>query len=201
MNHSKSELYDILQKRREKIEHLKSAQENDSNIKNVRIINLLEVDILASGELALDDRCLDLIDGAIVSIHSSFNTPMDKMTERVLKGLSHPKARILAHPTGRLINSRSGYQLDWEKLFSFCHENNKALEINAWPERLDLPDALVKDAMKKGVRFVIDTDSHALPHMDNMFYGVAVARRGWLEKEDVINTFSFESFWEWLNNM
>ena len=106
MNYSNDELYDILQKRREKIEHLKSVQEKSSNKKSVRIINLLEVDILASGELALDDRCLELIDGAIVSVHSSFNTPIEKMTQRVLKGLSHPKARILAHPTGRLINSR-----------------------------------------------------------------------------------------------
>lgn len=199
MNHTKDEIYDILQKRREKIEHLKSVQENGSNKKSVRIINLLEVDILASGELALDERCLELIDGAIVSIHSSFNTPMDKMTQRVLRGLSHPKARILAHPTGRLINSRPGYQLDWEKLFAFCEEGNKALEINAWPERLDLPDALVKDAKDKGIRFVVDTDSHALAHMDNMFYGVAVARRGWLEKEDVVNTYPYEKFWEWLN--
>ncbi len=200
MNHSKNEIYDILQKRREKIEQLKTVQEKSSNRKSVRIINLLEVDILASGELALDERSLDLIDGAIVSIHSSFNTPIDKMTERVIKGLSHPKARILAHPTGRLINSRTGYQLDWEKLFAFCKENNKALEINAWPERLDLPDSLVKDAKEQGIRFVIDTDSHALTHMDNMFYGVAVARRGWCEKKDILNTLSYDDFFSWMKS-
>lgn len=198
MNHSKDEIYKILQKRREKIEHLKSVQEKDSNNKSVRIINLLEVDILASGELALDDKSLDLLDGAIVSIHSSFNTPMEKMTERVLKGLAHPKARILAHPTGRLINTRAGYQLDWEKLFAFCKEHNKALEINAWPERLDLPDALVKEARQQGIRFVIDTDSHAISHMDNMFYGVSVARRGWCETKDILNTLSYDEFKEWL---
>ncbi len=201
MNHTKQEVYDILQKRNEKIAQLKNEHKISSDNKSVRIINLLEVDILASGDLALDDKSLNLLDGAIVSIHSSFNTPQDKMTERVLKGLSHPKARIFAHPTGRLLNSRAGYQLDWEKLFAFCIENNKALEINAWPERLDLPDGLVKQAKEKGIKFVIDTDSHALAHMDNMFYGVSVARRGWCEKKDILNTYSYKDFYQWITTV
>lgn len=201
MNHSKLEIYNLLSKRKEKIEQLREEQKKYTNNTVVRIINLLEVDILASGELALDDRCLELIDGAIVSIHSSFNTPMEEMTKRVLHGLSHPKARILAHPTGRLINSRAGCRLDWDKLFAFCTENNKALEINAWPERLDLPDTLVRQAKGHGIRFVIDTDSHAISHMDNMFYGVAVARRGWLEKNDVVNTYTYERFFSWLTEV
>lgn len=199
-NHSKDEIYHILKRRSLKIEQLRDEQKKLPSTNSIRIINLLEVDILASGELALDDKSLDLIDGAIVSIHSAFNTPVDKMTQRVLKGLSHPKARILAHPTGRLINSRVGYQLDWEKIFDFCKKNNKVLEINAWPERLDLPDALVRQAKEQGIKFVIDTDSHAVSHMDNMFYGVSVARRGWLEREDVINTYSYEKLQAWINS-
>lgn len=194
-NHTTSEVYEILKKRKDKIEQLK-----DTYKKSVRIINLLEVDILASGKLALDDKALELLDAVIVSIHSSFNTPADKMTERILNGLSHPKAKILAHPTGRLLNSRTGYEVNWEKLFNFCKEKNKALEINAWPERLDLSDGLVKEAREKGVKFVIDTDSHALSHMDNMFYGVSVARRGWCEKKDIINSWSTEKFLEWIEN-
>lgn len=192
-NHTPAEVYEILKKRKDKIEQLKETYK-----KSIRIINLLEVDILASGNLALDDKSLELVDAAIVSIHSSFNTPMDKMTDRILKGLAHPKAKILAHPTGRLLNSRTGYDVDWKRLFEFCKTHNKALEINAWPERLDLPDTLVKEARDQEIKFVIDTDSHAISHMDNMFYGVAVARRGWCTKDDILNSWPYEKFFKWL---
>lgn len=191
-NHTISQIYSILSQRKEFIEQIKLSN------KNTRVINLLEVDILASGKLAVDEKALENIDAAIVSIHSAFNTPKDKMTERVLKGLSHPKAKILAHPTGRLINSRAGYDLDWGKIFAFCKDNNKALEINAWPERLDLPDLLVKEANDNGIKFVINTDSHALEHMDNMFYGVSVARRGWCTKKSILNSLPYDEFMSWL---
>lgn len=193
-NHTKNQIYSILAKRKEYIDQLKLST------KSIRVINLLEVDILASGKLALDNKALEYVDAVIISIHSSFSTLQDKMTGRVLAGLSHPKAKILAHPTGRLINSREGYDLNWEKIFTFCAKNNKALEINAWPERLDLPDTLVKEALGKGVKFVINTDSHALLHMDNMFYGVSVARRGWCTKESILNSYPYEKFARWLNN-
>ena len=192
-NHTKDQIYEILKKRKDKIDKLKSSYN-----KSVRVINLLEIDILASGELALNDKSLDLIDAAIVSIHSSFNTERKKMTERILKGLEHPKAKILAHPTGRLLNSRAGYEVDFDRLFDFCKDHNKALEINAWPERLDLPDTLVKEGKQAGVKFVINTDSHALSHMDNMFYGVSVARRGWCEPKDILNTLPYKEFYKWL---
>jgi len=192
-NQTKSEIYSVLSRRKEKIEQLKKSN------KNIRVINMLELDILTLGGVAIDDKGLELVDAVIVSIHSSFSTNKDDMTKRVLKGLSHPKTKILAHPTGRLLNSRAGYSLDWEKLFDFCVKNNKALEINAWPERLDLTDALVKQAKEAGVKFVINTDSHAVSHMDNMFYGVSVARRGWAEKKDILNTLPAKSFVEWIS--
>ena len=193
-NHTNEQLFYILAQRKEKIEQLKESN------KSIRIINLLEVDILASGKLALDDKCLALTDMVIVSIHSSFNTPKEQMTKRILSGLAHKKAKILAHPSGRLINSRAPYEVDWNKLFSFAKENNKALEINSWPSRLDLQDTLVKQAKDMGVRFVIDTDSHALDHMDNMPFGIAVARRGWCEKKDIINTLPYEKLINWINS-
>jgi DNA polymerase (family 10) len=126
---------------------------------------------------------------------------MDKktMTERILKGLSHPKAKILAHPTGRLLNQRSGYDVDWEKLFDFCREHDKALEINAWPLRLDLPDTLVRQAIKHGVKFFIDTDSHAANQMDQMEYGVDVARRGWATKRDILNAWEYNDLKKWFD--
>ncbi len=194
-NHSKNEIYTILERRKNKIEQIKESN------KSIRIINLLEIDILANGELALDEKSFDLIDAAIVSIHSSFNSPRDKMTKRILSGLAHPKAKIFAHPTGRLLNQRPGYDVDWDELFKFVAEQNKALEINAWPERLDLPDIMVKNAKDRGVKFVIDTDSHALSHMDNMFYGVSVARRGWCEKKHILNTLPASEFVAWINTI
>src|SRR5258708_10773733 len=111
-----------------------------------------------------------------------------EMTKRVLQGLSHPKAKILAHPTGRLLNERPGYDLEWDKVFEFCKKENKALEINAWPLRLDLPDNLVREAVKQDVKLVINTDSHAATQMDMMEYGVSVARRGWATHRDILNT-------------
>ena len=190
--HTNKQIYDLIAKRNDEIEQIKSS------IKSVRIIKLLETDILPSGELAIDDKSLNLLDASIVSIHSGFNMEKKKLTDRILKGLSHPKVKILAHPTGRLLNERAGYDLEWDKIFDFCKKNNKAIEINAWPLRLDLPDVLVKEAIKYGVKFVINTDSHAVDQMNLMKYGVDVARRGWATKNDILNTLSYNKFIEWI---
>lgn len=190
--HTKNMIYSLIAKRNEHIEQLKSKT------KHVRILKLLEIDILANGKLAIDDKSLAILDGALVSIHSSFNTDKKDMTKRVLSGLSHPKAKILSHPTGRMLSERPGYDLDFNQIFEFCKKNNKALEINAWPNRLDLPDTLIKEAVKAGVKLIIDTDSHALWQMDLMKYGVAMARRGWAKKYDIINTLGYEELKKWL---
>lgn len=192
--HSSREIYELLQKRNEKIEQLNSVN------KYVRILKLLEVDILPSGDLAIDDKCFDLLDGAIVSIHSVFNMDREKMTQRVLKGLSHKKAKILAHPTGRLLGERTGYELNFEKLFEFCKNNNKALEINSWPQRLDLFDTLIKEAIDKKIKLAIDSDSHAVAHMDLQKYGIFMARRGWATKNDILNTMSYNEVINWFND-
>jgi DNA polymerase (family 10) len=190
--HTKSQILSILQKRAHFIEQLKESN------KSIRVFNLLEVDILVNGDLAIDDKALETLDGILVSIHSSFSTDVEKMTKRVLQGLSHPKAKILSHPTGRLINQRPGYQLDWDKIFAFCKDNNKALEINAWPERTDLPDTLIREAIAHGIKMTIDTDSHATSHMSLMQYGVWNARRGWAEKKDILNTLGYNEFNRWM---
>lgn len=190
--HTKEQIYKILLKRKNAVERLKKAY------KKIGIINLLEVDILTNGNLAIDDKALSTLDAAIVSIHSSFSMNKTQMTKRVLKGLSHPKAKILAHPTGRMLNQRPGYELDFDALFNFCKKHNKALEINAWPARLDLPDAIVKEAVKNNVKMVINTDSHATEQMELMKYGVAVARRGWATAQDIVNAWGFTKFSKWL---
>ncbi len=192
--HSQNEIYNILSRRNENIEQIKMSN------KNVRVIKLLEIDILVNGILAINDKCLSLLDGVIVSIHSSFSMDQKTMTKRILNGLSHPKAKIFAHPTGRLLNQRGGYQVNFDTFFEFCKKNNKALEINAWPSRLDLPDPLVKEAISHGIKFVINTDSHAVDQMDNMRFGISVARRGWAEKRDILNTLEYNTFIDWLKS-
>lgn len=189
--HTPKEVYKLLEKRKKHIEDLRLKYKNV-----IRIFSLLETDILPNGKLAVDDDALSLLDATIVSIHSSFAMDRETMTERILKGLSHPKAKILAHPTGRLLNQRPGYEVDWLKLFTFASENHKALEINSWPLRLDLPDELVFEARQKGVKFFIDTDSHDKSQMDMMEYGVSVARRGWATPDDIMNTKSYNEIEE-----
>jgi DNA polymerase (family 10) len=190
--HSPEKIYEILKKRNEKIEQLKS------DIKNVRMFKLLETDILPNGDLAIDKKSLEILDATIVSVHSVFNLSKEDMTKRVLAGLSHPKTKILAHPTGRLLNDRPGYELDWEKIFDFCKKNDKALEINSWPDRLDLPDSIIRLAVSAGVKMVIDTDSHAVWQMTLMKYGVSIARRGWATKNDILNTLSYNELLDWI---
>ncbi len=184
----------ILKKRMDEINRLRLKYKNI-----IRILSLLEVDILPDGSLAIDEKNTKYLDAMLVSIHSVFNMDKSKMTERVLKGLSHPKAKILTHPTGRLINQRLGYELDWEKIFKYCKNNHRALEINAFPSRLDLPDTLVRKAIKEKVVLTINTDSHAKEQMDLMQYGVSVARRGWATSSDILNTWSYNEIEKWIN--
>jgi DNA polymerase (family X) len=148
----------------------------------------LEVDILPNGELALEDEALDLLDYTIVSIHSQFTQPRATMTKRILTGLAHPQAKILGHPTGRQLGTRSAMAVDWPTIFRFCAQHHKFLEINASPQRLDLPDELVHMAIEYGVQLVINTDAHAVDQLDFMQYGVWVARRGWCGPEHLLNT-------------
>jgi DNA polymerase (family X) len=191
-NHQKKEILKLLEKRMKFIEQLQIKYN-----KVIRIFSLLETDILPNGSLAIPDSAFDYLDATIVSIHSSFSMNRDLMTKRVLKGLSHPKAKIFAHPTCRLINQRAPIDLDFDKIFAFCKEHDKALEINAAPQRLDLTDILVREAVKQNIKLIINTDSHAIEQMDLMQYGVSVARRGWATKRDILNTMEYNELASW----
>lgn len=189
--HSEKKIIDLVKRKNEKIEQLKSSYNKITRKKKksqINILNGLEIDIRPNGQLAFPEKGFGLLDYAVVSVHSSFRMAKKEMTRRVLSGLEHPKAKIFGHPTGRKLGQREGCELDWEKIFAFCKKNDKWLEINAWPDRLDLPDVLVREAVKNGVKMVINTDSHALDQMDLMPYGVSVARRGWAKKSDIVNT-------------
>lgn len=193
-NHSQDRIIDILKQRKLYIDEKISG----NKFERLKIFIGLEVDILPDGKIAIPEKGIKYLDYLIVSIHSSFQMSQKKMTERVLAGLGYPKVKIFAHPTCRLLNSREGIELDWEKVFEFCLKKNIALEINSSPQRLDLPDVLVRQAVNHKVKLVINTDSHANHQMDNMFYGVAVARRGWAKKSDIINTQDLDKVRKWI---
>lgn len=187
--HSGQQVIDLIKRKKEKIEQIKSSR-TKKLLKGV--FNGLEIDIRPNGELALPEKALELLDYGIASVHSSFRMSRKQMTGRVLRALDHPKIRILGHPTGRKLGQREGYELDWEQIFAFCRKHQKWLEINAYPDRLDLPDVLVREAVKNKVKIIINTDAHAVEHLKLMSYGVSVARRGWAEKKDIINTLSYD---------
>ncbi len=189
--HSQKQIVEILKKKREKINILNS-QLPDGTIK--KVFNSLEIDILPDGKLPIDETGLSILDFALISIHSSFRLEKNKMTQRVLRALDYPNVKIFAHPTGRLIGKRESIELDWEKIFSFCKEKNIWIEINADPHRLDLPDYLVREAIAKGILLTLGTDAHSSLGMDNMRYGVDVARRGWAKKSDIINARNLKEF-------
>jgi len=194
-NHTSYRIIDILKRRRYYFEqNLKSTKST-----RVNLFIMLEVDILSNGQLAIPEKAFEYLDAVIVSVHSSFAMSKEKMTRRIINGLNHSKAKILAHPTGRLIGKREAYEIDIDKLFSYCCENKKALEINAYPDRLDMPDTLVHEAIKKGVKFVIGTDSHKAQQMDLMKYGISVARRGWAQSSDILTTLPYNKIKTWLS--
>lgn len=188
--HDEKQIEELLLRKKENVDQLNYSRENSTPF----VFNSLEIDMGKDGSLPVSVKGLETLDFALVSIHSSFDLSRDDMTRRVLNALSFPNVKIFAHPTGRKINEREGVELDWEKVFDFCLKNNKWIEINADPMRLDLPDTLVRDAVKLGIKLTMGTDTHSIDMMDNMKYGVNVARRGWAEKKDVINCLSLEEF-------
>ena len=192
--HSQGQVVTIVKRKRERIDELNYSFNKSNQKDGLRLLNGLEIDIRPDGNLAIPEKALNLLDYAIGGVHNNLTMPRKRMTERILKGLEHPKIKILSHPTGRKLGQREGCEIEWDKVFAFCKKYNKYLEINAWPDRLDLPDSLVKDAVKNGVKMIINTDSHALKQMGLMIYGVSVARRGWAEKKDILNTLSWTKF-------
>ena len=186
--HSKKDIIDILKRKKDYIDEINYSRGNKLP---VYVFNGLEIDIKPNGELAIPEEGFKYLDFAIVSVHSRFRMSLDEATKRVLEALKHPQAKILGHPTGRLLGWREGYDLDWDKIFDVCKKNNKWLEINAWPNRLDLQDEIAKEAVKNGVKMVINTDAHAANQLGFIKYGIATARRGWVSKNDIINTMSY----------
>jgi DNA polymerase (family 10) len=175
-------------------ERLKEIEQYNYSSENIRVISGLEVNINADYSLQIPDRILERHEFILASIHTSFRQPTGEMTSRIIKALENPHVNALSHPTGGLLLEREGVDADWEKIFKVAAKLGKFIEINSYPNRLDLPDTLVYEARRFGVKFVINTDSHQTNHLDLMEYGVSVARRGWVETNDVINTLPYKKF-------
>lgn len=201
-NHTKAEITKIMEKRYAwyTTAHKKWKHENAQRFDTLpELFIMCEVDILTDGELALPAESFEFVDAVIVSLHSSFSQPVDQLLTRVTRALTaSPKVRIFGHPTGRLIGKRDGVVMPWDAVYDIVKERDIALEINASPQRLDISDSVVFEARKLGIRFCIDTDSHAVDQMSLMKYGVSVARRGWAAKRDVVNTMGYTMFRKWL---
>jgi DNA polymerase (family X) len=159
-----------------------------------------EVEIHADGTLDYPDEFLSSLDIVVASLHASLRQPREKVTQRAINAVRNPNVDILGHPTGRLIPDREGADLDMEAVFVAAAESGVALEINSHPARLDLDDVHARRAQELGIPICIDTDSHSEDDLDRLFYGVAIARRAWLTKADVINAWPVEKVLTWLKN-
>jgi DNA polymerase (family 10) len=174
------------------LEQIKKIHAANGKHLGIRVLASSEVDVLKSGKLDLDDEVLAQLDVVLVSIHSYMALERSEMTDRILAAIENPYTQIIGHPTGRLVLRRDAYAYDMERILDAAKEHGVTMECNAAPERLDLKDTHLRMARERGVKIVISTDAHTTRGLQAMRYGVQMARRGWLEKKDVINTFSLE---------
>ena len=174
--------------------HINRIREANKKFDGIRIFAGVEVDILADGELDLSDSVLAEMDIVIASVHSLFNQEPAKMTDRLLKAIGNPNTSLIGHPTGRLLLRRDAYSFDIDAILKAAAKNRVAMELNAYPDRLDLCDRHLRMAKERGVKIVINTDSHHTSHMEKIRFGVLQARRAWLTKNDVLNTLPAEKF-------
>jgi DNA polymerase (family X) len=176
------------------VEHVKRIRAAAEKMDGIRIFTGIEVDILADGSLDLSDSVLEQMDLVIASVHSHFNQTAEEMTARLLKAIENPNVSIIGHPTGRILLRRDAYAYDIDAVLEAVERNKVAMELNAYPDRLDLCDRHLRMAKQYGVKIVINTDSHHTSHMEKIRYGVLQARRAWLTPADVLNTLPVEKF-------
>jgi len=170
-------------------EQKKEIEKANKQLNNFAILHGGEVNIKGDGALDMKNNALKELDIVLASIHSGFKNPKEKMTDRIVKAMENEHVDIIAHPTGRLINERPAYDLDFDKILDKAKETNTILEINAYPERMDLKDIHVRAAIKRGIKLSIGTDSHDAGQLKNYKFGIAIARRGWAERKDIINSY------------
>jgi DNA polymerase (family X) len=178
------------------VAHIARIREAGKQIDGITIFAGIEVDILADGDLDLSDDVLAQMDLVIASVHSVFNQDSAKMTERLLKAIENPNTSIIGHPTGRIQLRRDAYAFNMTAVLTAAAKHKVAMELNSYPDRLDLNDVHLRQAKQQGVKTVINTDSHNTSHMEKIRYGILQARRAWLTKDDVLNTLPAQKFAE-----
>ena len=175
------------------LEEKKQIDSLNKRLKGFKLLAGIEVDIRSDGQLDLPDDVLKKLDIVVASIHSGFKQKKEQLTRRLVSAMKNPHVSIIAHPTGRLIGERDPYDIDMSSILKAAKENGTAIEINAYPLRLDLNDVYARMAKEKGIPLAISTDAHTIHHFDFMTYGISIARRGWLEKENILNTLNYDS--------
>ncbi len=176
--------------------HIAKIRAVEKKMKGIRIFAGIEVDILGDGTLDLSDEVLEQMDIVIASVHSLFNQDRATMTARLVKAIENPNTSLLGHPTGRQLLRREPYPFDFDAVLKAAAKHRVAMELNSYPERLDLNDVHLRMAKQQGVKIVINTDSHHTSHMEKLRYGITQARRAWLGKDDVLNTLPAQKFAE-----
>jgi len=176
------------------LEQIKKIRAANARGLGIRLLAGIEVDILKDGRLDLDNGVLAQLDVVVASVHSYMNLERSAMTERLLAAIENPYLQIIAHPTGRLLLRRDPFEYDMERVLDAARANGVAMECNSYPDRLDLKDTYLRMAKDRGVKIVISTDSHSTGNLEFIRYGVQMARRGWLEKKDVLNTLPLDEF-------
>ncbi|WP_455379561.1 PHP domain-containing protein, partial [Petrachloros mirabilis] len=169
-------------------EQLEEIDRLNGTLRGITLLKGIEVDILEDGSLDLPDEDLRRLDLVVGAVHSHFRLSRQKQTERIMRAMDHPYFTILAHPSGRLIGERAPYEVDTPRVIRHARERGCFLELNAHPIRLDLMDVDCQTAKEQGVMISINSDAHALVDFENLRYGIGQARRGWLEKQDVLNS-------------
>ncbi|MBC7252532.1 MAG: DNA polymerase/3'-5' exonuclease PolX [Actinobacteria bacterium] len=177
----------------EEIERLNAKKDSP-----VLLLSGTELNVGNRGEVDYDPEVLSLLDVVIASVHGGFRQPGEQITRRILEAVRNPHVKIIAHPTGRLIGQRPPYEVDLKTVMEAAAETGTALELNAFPDRLDLNDENLLEARSRGVMIALGTDAHRREHLAFMFYGVATARRGWLGREHVLNAMEPEELLAWL---
>ena len=170
---------------RQQIEDIDRLNEQ---LDGITLLKGIELDILEDGQLDLPDSVLAQLDLVVGAVHSKFHLSRAKQTERILRAMDHPHFSLLAHPTGRLLETRDAYDVDMPRLIRHARQRGCYLELNAQPDRLDLLDTYCHMAKAEGVLISVDSDAHSVNDFNNLEYGIGQARRGWLEKEDILNS-------------
>ncbi len=176
------------------VQHIARIRAANDQIKGITVMAGAEVDILADGELDLSDEVLAQMDVVVASVHSAFNQEPQQMTDRLLRAIENKNVSILGHPTGRLLLRRDAYPFDMDAILKAAAKNKVAMELNAYPDRLDLNDVHLRMARDRAVKIVINTDAHHTSHFEKIKYGILQARRAWLTPQDVLNTLPEKEF-------